>query len=491
MILHPVVQLKFGGNLRSTANQRAISREQKDVFLTTIPPDHLQEFTYTSQFGADSCTMVFIDHTFGTLEYQIFRTDREEGGNLLLRWGYPDNGLEEQDWKLLKLVDYQPTLDYSGLRISITAMSFGSDQAARCEPKVYRGKISSVVAQIAKDSGYTDQAKIFIEETDDDRREESDRQAEWPTGNKTRAELLQKLIEEAKSKKNPNGTYEYRFGGEGTFEFCTEYFRKQAQAVHGSAEPEKQDPLDRNPRRKGLHYRRVEVLFGRPNNATISFRPRYGSKVMGHFARSSISGVYDPRTKQFQQTLVDRRTLGMTSSKDPPSGGRTTAAPYVGKDASKIEQRRVADTFSYQTAKQVALGGHCSGKQIHDHRGPDIARNKIESAWKRLHNLVMTGSVLELLGVPEYANLSVLERFLDIVVIPPATDHIRVDATPQGYGQGLHWSSGRYRMSKVIHEITADYKITVELHKPTMLDGPDSAKTGRPVETPPTITRTS
>jgi hypothetical protein len=415
--------------------------------------------------------MTFIDHTFGSIEDQIFKCDREYKGQVLYRWGYPGLGLEEGDWHIFTLRDYVPSISSSGLRITLSGYAFGCELALRAEPKVYIGKVSSVVKQLATEFGYTDDTKIFIEETDDDSRD-GDPKAQWPSGNMSRVDLINsELLPQAKSKDNPQGTYIFRLGSEGTFHFHTELFKKVKQSVLGTSEPEKEGK-----------YRRFNVLFGIPNGVE-NFSPRYNTKSMGSIAAACVATVYDPRTKQFQQKIVDRNTLGMTTSQDPKGGGRTTAAPIANPKDDPITQRAKAESYSFHPVQQVALGGHCSGKQVHQHHGPEAALNRIENAWKRMHQLVMGGQ-LELIGLPEYCNFSAIETYCEVAVYLPATvDRQGILAgQPQfkSIDSALHWSSGRYLIMKVTHHISTAYRISVELGKPTGLEGPDSAKTSQP-----------
>lgn len=479
--LHPVVQMRFGELPRSLSPKLVGT-----PFIVTIPPDHMIEFTFVSG-PVDECTISFMDHTFGEIEQQIFEADKDpkNAGALLIRWGYPGHGLDDQDWKALRILDYAPTLSSAGMRITIHCYAHGAQHVTRIRPKTYEGKVSSIAAQVAADLGYTDQTKIFIEETDDLRSDEDPKTIDF-TGNKSPIDFIRtKLLPKAKSKINPKGTYEFRLGSEGTFEFCTQFFKRLASEVHGSAEPEKeikrtQVQYNESKDDKGKGYRRFEVLFGTPNGV-VEWRPTYQTKSMGVFAQSAIASVVDPRKKQFQQTIIDRNTQGMTSTKDPSSGGRTVAPPIVNKNQDAIEQRAQADAIVYQPVKQVALGGHCSGKAFHDHQGPDIARNKITAAWRRLHNSI-NGAVLELIGLPKNASLTYLERFINVSVILP--DNVPLTSRiPEGTNRGNHWSSGTYQIKLITHSITQGYGITVELFRPVALDGPDEAKTGPPKET--------
>lgn len=487
--LHPVVQLRFGSTKSGTRSGIYFERTSNaplEAFIVTIPPEHLVEFTNVSRKGADQVSITFFDATFGSLEDQLFRADRDHGGRVLYRWGYPGLGLEEGYWNVMIIQDYVPTLSTSGLRITINGLAVGSEFANIAEPTVYKGKISTVVRQIAEEMGFTDETKVFIEETEDNARDEEPR-AEWPSGNLTRIDLInQKLLPEAKSKQNPNGTYYFQLSSQGTFHFHTEHFKKLKEAVHGTPKPN----VDHK-------YRRFNVLFGTPVNpdgtehGVISFTPRYGSKSMGFMAAGCIAGAYDPRTKQFQQRVVDRRTQGMSSDHDPKGGGRTSAPPIAKKNDSNIDQRRKSETYSYHPVRQVALGGHCSGKQIHQHHGPDASLNTIASAWKRMHSLVQ-GGTLELVGIPRHVDFNALEMWCEIAVyMPSGVDSLPGSPTFKSVDSALHWSSGRYRIEKITHFIGTDYRITAELGRIAMLEGPDPAKTGLPQPTTETTTGTS
>lgn len=482
--LHPVVQLRLGNPQAGTQSGKFFERRVSQpyygksltnddyaapqAFIETVPPNHMLEFTNVSKRGVDEVSMSFIDHTFGRLEQDIFRCDREYGGKILYRWGYPGKGLEEGRWYHMQLLDYTPTISSAGLRITLSGLAVGSEFASYAQPTVYRGKISSVVKEIAKELGFDD-SKVFVEESNDDIRDEEPK-AEWPTGNMTRIDLIQQnFIPQVKSKKNPQGTYELVLISEGTFHFHTELYKRVKQELLGTEDPVKDQA-----------YRRFNVLFGIPNGV-LNFTPRYTSRAMGQIAAACIASAYDPRTKQFTQRVVDRNTLGMTTNHDPKGGGRTTAAPFADPNADPIEQRAKAESYSYFPVKQVALGGHCSGKAVHQHIGPDAALNRVESSWKRLHQIVLGGQ-LELVGLPELVDFVAMETYCEVAVfLPSGLQYADAPGLPNT-NASLHWSSGRYLIHKITHSITSDYKISVELGKPTSLDGPETAKTGLPQE---------
>jgi hypothetical protein len=437
--LHPVVQLKFG----------------EEPFLVEIPPEHLQEFIYISQWAADEVTLVFMDRTFGQLEQQIFAADREKRP-IVFRWGYPGNGLEQGRWHKLFIETYQPTISHAGLRISITGKATGSEFATIVEPRVYRGKVSSVVQQIADEMKFP-REKQFIEETDDEDNEV--KQQPWYNATKTRMDMITYLLDQARSKSNNPGPYRFRLSTEGRFHFHTPQYKKIKQEVHGTTEPQNQ--------RK---YRRFNVLFGTPNGI-ISFTPRYEAISIGTFAQRCVAGTVDPRSKQYQQRILQRDVLGLTSSHDPKSGGRTTQ-PAPDNETDEFKRRGLANAIMFEPTQSVGLGGRCAGKTTSQVSTPEMAQRKMENAYKEMHKALSGGS-LELVGLPEYANFSATEEWAEIAVILPEGA-----PTLSGLPSGLHWSSGRYHLETVTHVITTGYIITAEMNKMTMLDGPSPAKTG-------------
>jgi len=134
---HPVVQLKFGAT----------------DFIVTIPPEHLQEFTFFSKNGGgDKIDITFIDHSFGDIEKQIFEYDKDRSNRpLLVRWGYPEEGLEQGLWHRFSIKYCSPDISSAGMRITLSGLSEGSEFATVVEPKVYKGKISTIVIEIAKE----------------------------------------------------------------------------------------------------------------------------------------------------------------------------------------------------------------------------------------------------------------------------------------------------------------------------------------------------
>lgn len=451
--LHPVVQLKFG-----VAD-----------FIVTIPPKFLQEFTAISTCaGQDNASFVFVDPTFTKIEKLILQTDRK-AANLLYRWGYPGNGLEKSHWRKGIINTYQPTLSGSGCRINLNLIAVGSEYATLIEPTVYVGRISTVALKIAKEMGFADK-DIFIEETDDE--ENEIKKTEWYSANQTRIDILYSLARIARSKTNPNLAFSFKLGSVGTFHFHT--------PGHAPA-TDHEKKLDKVTLKK--QYRKFQILFGQPMGG-ISFTPEYDAQQIGSFAQSVIGTTFDPRTKQFKKRIYDRDQIGMTR-KDDPKNARTTSPPLVkSRDISQLEKK--ANARVHVPSRQVAMGGRCSGRTTHRHIAPDMAFNKIENAFKYLHENVTRGT-LELVALPEYADFTQDELYTDIyVVLPPESigDNIvpssTIDQEVRDAYAGLHWSSGRYYIETVTHTITTGYQISAELIRQTMLDGPADAKTGPP-----------
>jgi len=439
----PIVQLKLG----------------TEDFIVTIPPDHLMEFTVVSKKGADEATFIFIDHTFGKIEQQIFKLDRESKP-LLYRWGFPGHGLEKTMWNKLLIRNYIPTISASGVRIHLGGRAIGSEFAMLVEPTTYFGKISNVVKTIAAEMGFAEK-DTFVEETDDDENEV--KQTEWFTGNLTRIDMINKLAEIAKSKSNPNDTIYFKLGKDGKFHFHTETYSKNNKNKFGKT----QDPK----------YRQFRVLYGQ-SNEVIQFTPRYQTaQGFGAFANKTIAGTLDPRSKQFQQRVLSRKALGLTSKKaDPAKGGKTTSGDLT-KSKDAITQRKKANSFSYSPSKQVAIGGRCAGKTKAPYGSSERALTKIENAYKEMQKYI-AGGTLELVGTPDHADFSQDEHLVDIVVVLPSSA-AEYALQPDKY-TGIHWSSGRYRIDKITHTITSSYHITVDLHRTWQGVGTEPAKTGPP-----------
>lgn len=480
--LHPVVQMRFG----AAAGKAVVTSKS---FVLTIPPEHLVEFTYTSRRGADGVTVTFIDATFGDIEAELFEADKREEP-LLVRWGFPGNGLEEADWHTFEISNIAPTISHAGIRLTITGYAKGAKFAVIAEPTVYTGKISNVVKKIAEEMGYS--AKdTFIEETDDE--ENETRKTPWYSGNRTRLDMLKDLVKQARSKSHPNETYDFRLTSKGQFHFSTDRFIKVVQKSFGSAAPQKKKTTEDKNKKT---YRRFQVLFGVPNGVS-SFTPRYETSNVGLFSKQCIGSTVDPRTKQFQQQTIDRKTVGSSTDHDP-KGARTSHGPLVDasktKDATALatKQRRKSNSYVHVPTRSVGIGGRCAGKTTQQHTSPDQAITKIENAWKRLHSLIGGGS-LELVGLPEHASFTTDEQFCDISVILPrdartlgggvnslagSSNISNASAAGTNARGGIHWSSGRYRLKEIVHSITTGYVISVELYRPTHLEGKSDAKTG-------------
>lgn len=440
--LFPVVQLKFG-----TAD-----------FVLTVPPSNLIEFIHVSRLTADRVTFIFVDPTYGAIDAQVFGADKNKSP-ILYRWGYPGNGLEDSLWNKMLIMNYIPTISHRGIRIHMEGSAVGSEFATIAEPKTYSGKISSVITEIAKEMGYSSD-KIFVEETDDDSSDQAPK-TEWPTNNGTRIDLIQEMLSIAHSKFNSHRTYLFRLGSDSTFHFHTEEPMSDREAKSSKDK---------------IKYRRFNVLMGVPGGG-IEFTPRYSSKTLGNLAQQTVASTYDPRTKRFVQRVIDRDTIGMSGKNDPPKG-RTSGAP-LNKNVASSEQRKKSNSYVYCETKQVAMGGRCSGKTVREHRGPETALVTVETAWKTMQRAIASAE-LELVGLPEYANLTMKDMFYDVVVTLPPSSEYTVNGKTTHQDSKLHWSSGRYQVGEVTHHISSAYRISVELKRYMHLEGPSDAKTGAP-----------
>jgi hypothetical protein len=452
--LFPIVQLKLG----------------VQDWLVTIPPQYHQEFTATNQSGKVTANFVFIDPTFTEIERLLMENDIAEKP-MSYRWGYPNLGLEDTGWFKGYIASYQPTLSVSGCRISVEVYSIGTEYATIVDNKTYSGKISRAVTSIAKEMGFKD-TEIFVEETDDDEHEGDgiSPAQEWYTGARTKIDMIKMFLQIAKSKENPNGSYDFRLGAYKTFHFHTEQYTSQRI------------------------YRVFNVLYGMPNGAG-SFTPTYNSQIIGSYANSVATGTLDPRTKAFEERILSRKTLGLQKDWEPAKG-RTTAGPLSDEENSEDQANRVG-AASFHPTQQIGLGGRCSGMTTRQNSSREHAAKIQENAFKTLHEAVTTAS-LELVGTPENIGLSRDEEFCDIRVVLPevAWEKSLVHTSnlshrQASYNHDLHWSSGRYKIESVTTTITTNCLITVELIRSTMLEGPADASTGAPSKSTPVTVKTT
>lgn len=470
---HPVVQLRFG----------------KENFIVTIPPNHLVEFTAIERRGGrDQATLVFIDPTFTRIESMLLQLDKETAAKrkkevahdvLFYRWGFPGLGLETRPWKQGIMAMYTPTLTTAGMRISVELWAVGTQFALLTEPKQYRGKISSVVKQVALEMGYPE-SNIFVEDTDDEENETEPQQV-WSMLNMSRTDFIDNdLRPSARSKENPSKPYHFRLALDGTFHFHTTGFSK----VKTRKTP-----------------RVFKTLFGDPETPVVDFTPTYNSKRIGSIGQAVLATTFDPRTKQYQKRVLSRDNIGMSNENDPKNA-RTTGGGLV-KSKDLGQQEKKVNAAVYRQSAQIALGGSCSGKTRHQYASPERAFAYLEHSFKVLHETI-SGASMELVGLPGLEDFSADELYCDVHVhLPPSAveDAIntgRTDEIDQVLNQfglepnlGLHWSSGRYQIKVVTHSITSGYNISAELFRPTMLAGPDEARTGPPKKPQVTTVKTT
>lgn len=470
---HPVIQLRFG----------------EDSFIITIPPEHLVEFTATEvRGGRDRASIVFIDPTFVRLEALLLQLDRNtakarskkqiKADVLFYRWGFPGLGLEKRPWKQGIIATYTPTLTTSGMRIAVELWATGLKFAYIVEPKTYYGKISDVVKKVGRDMGYPD-SNILVEETDDDENDVSNQP--WAIKNMSPLDFLEGMVKHARSKKNPQYPYHLKFANDGTLRFHTNGYN---QAKNKAGTP-----------------RVFKTLFGDPETPVSDFSASYNSKRIGNIAQSVLATTYDPRTKQYQKRVLTRKSMAL-GTKEDPNNARTTAGPLVTSDEETDQEKKV-NAAVYKQSQQVALGGACSGKTRHPYTSPEAAFKYIEHSFKILHSTISSAQ-MELVGLPGLEDFTADELYCDVhVVLPPSAvvEAISTGAT-QDIDQvlskfglepnyGLHWSSGRYQIKTVTHTITSGYTISVELFRPTMLSGPDEARTGAPKKPQLTTVKTT
>jgi hypothetical protein len=440
--LRPIVQLRIGGS---------------DIL--TIPPNNLISFKYTDNVEiTDNVIFSFVDPTMGDLEDLIMDADKRYGATVMFRWGYPDNGLDKAKWRSMDFVDYLPDILPGRLMITLTGNAYNlNTNISRVKPTVYKGKISSVMKQIAADMGYTDSSKIFIEETDDDYRdgtEDADipvtnplnisTKSVWPTNNLDIIDFVNlMLLPTAKSKANPQGIYSFKIGTNQTFHFHTQFYKA-------------------NDSNDTTSIRTFNLLYAVQDNS-IRFQPEYSSSLMGSYARSVVATSYDPRLKQFIKKTLDRNTVNLSTSLDPKSA-KTTAPPLVDSNDEDARSKKT-NFYSHYPTRQVALGGRCAGKTTRKYNEPEEAIKMSERSFMRMQRYVSAATLFLTGADADLVNFDADERWCIVNVIKQ--------------NKSLHWSSGKYNIQQIIHDVGSKYDITVKLLRYTHADGPADAKTGK------------
>lgn len=444
--LHPVVQLKLG------------TRD----FIATVPPENLIDFTYTSRQGIDEVSVVFIDPTFGDIEQLLFETEKADAP-LVVRWGYPGNGLEECIWRSFDIQAIVPTIAHTGIRLNITGKAVGSDYGALVEPSIYVGKISSVAMQIAQEMGFSKQ-NIFIEETSDDENEVN--AVEWPSAGKTRIDIIYRdLIPQARSKFSDRvEEYIFRLTADKSFHFHTPSWNGISKDVYESG---RQASLGK--------YKQFKFLRGIPTGVQ-EFTPRYNTGAIATFAKQTISSTYDSRKKRYSKMVLNRDTVNIASDEDN-KGAKTSAQPLTKKTDSKSVSESVSSSIVFNQTKGVGYGGRCSGKVKKVSTEVSTAHDKAKILWANMQN-ALHGASMTLVGLPEFVNLACDDLFYDILVILPPRDETGWTGTKVVDGNLIHWSSGRYHISSVVHTISHNYIINVELFRAYQLEGASDASRG-------------
>jgi hypothetical protein len=463
---HPVVQLRIGGD-----------------DLVTIRPDHILTFRHTDCFGKNEVEMELVDPTYTYLENKFIGIDKEGSfrgvesrGLFQYRWGYPEQGFENAIWHSVELTRLSPRITHTGYFLNIAGAARNLCKASSLlQHKTYVGKVSEVAKQVALDLGY-DEAHMDIEETADDERsddpltvlEGSGRgvtiasalttKAVWPTSHMTLFDFVDRVLRVvARSKAHPNSPYKFSLTTDGYFIFSS--YDNERPAVFN----------------KNLPIRSFTMLYGSQCEDVVEFLPDYNTGALATRCRSNLSATYDPRTKRYIQSLIDRKELGLYRKDFDPDGAQTTAPP-LSESTDITTKRDKTSGATYHPTKQVAMGGRCSGKQEHKHTGPEEALQNSKNRYMHLMHLISTAT-LTLVGKPEHANFSTKEMFCDVNPVMP-------DGT-------LHWSNGRYYIEKVVHDLYPAYKITVSLHRYTHAAGSANAKTpGYVAPAPTTVSST-
>ena len=442
MSLHPVIQMQLAG-----------------TDIITVPPENIVSFNFEDNWLVehDKVTLHFYDPTYVEFDNKIMFAVKSRKGTLRFRWGYPET-VNDCYWRTIYLEEYIPQISDTGMFITMSGSSFAQEceDVSIVSPKVYSGKISSVAKQIAKDLKFKDK-DIYVEETDDDGREGKNivtanpsdlfdesvkvgKKAVWATGNQSLVGFISKRLQSiAHSKENPGSAYDFKLNAKGEFHFHTkEYIVKKSKEV-----------------------KTFTFLFGKTDNG-ITWTPEFYPGTPGMHIRDILSGTYDPLTKRYIQRAVNHKFSDLVSKKDDA----TLKSVGTFLFGTEEEVRKKCNARIMLPSKSVAVGGHCSGKKDHVHTSSEEALKEIYLAYYRLQKLTHTGTLTVFnTDVDDLTNFDSIQTYCNVRCV-----------LPDG---SLHWSSGKYLIESITHEIDNVYRVVIKVSNYGIYDGSATVAKGK------------
>lgn len=420
MTLHPFLQIQIG-----------------DVDITTIPPEFVQSLTYKSSIEALS-TLDFnvVDPTFSDIEQLLIGSD-SDNSPIFARFGYTDRfGQTSSNWIQTRLISYSPRLTHKGTDITASCLVDVGNQIVEARSRVYQGRISSVVQQIADDIGITAE----VEETNDDINDAlpDNRGAPklWCTNGLTTYEFVRKILLPLARSRTGQSDYQFWITGVGS--------RTQPPVLHFHTK-EFPNCSTRKKRIKELTY-----LAGQQDQV-IDFQPNYNSSLLGNLGGGqTVMRAYDPVTKQFVSSVQNFRT-----NKDSLA---------YGSGQSSVSQPITEEGVNEDLASQA--GFH----MVREDSTAD-AEARARNRWELLKAYSFT-AVLTLVGLPDYPDAA--GRFIPGTGTTDleANDQVQMNVLiPNLPGSSIgppyrkHWSSGLYLVTEAVHEISSQYTVTCQLRR--------------------------
>ena len=417
MSLHPYFQIRAG-----------------DSPITTVPPSYVQRFVHKS--GLEQSTRIdftVIDPTYREVEEQLILSDTGQQP-IFSRFGYLDDaGNVSGHWVQSRLLNFVPRLTTQGMEITASTIIDIGDAHVRIETRVYSGKISDVVKQIAADL----ELEAEVEETDDDYNlstvDENGGPKLWRVRNMTLPQFIkEKLRDEARSKTGKSN-YEFFITGQRAIKKPILHFHTKEFPCFVRDKPAKE----------------FTYLVGKQDEV-LEFEPNYQSTILGNVgAGQLVMRAYDPITKQY--TTKTQSILTNPDTVSIGDGAKTNAVPTTPDDPNS----------------DLASQGVIMARRDSIEASNAFARNR----WEALKAASLTAS-LELVGLPYTADIEANDLLKVNVLVPNQPD-------ASGPAYRVHWSSGVYHCVEAVHEIGQRYTVQCQLQRSAVDLGNEPAPPAR------------
>lgn len=411
MSLHPYIQLQVGNSP-----------------ITTVPPERIKEMTYTSGKGRIAlCQFKVVDPTFFELE-ELLLTSDESDQPIFFRFGYLDRlGQVQSYWVQSRMTHFTPRLDTKGMELTVQVIADVRDTLTtiRATDRVFRGKISDVVQQIADIMGLDAE----IEETNDDENLDFGREGSGPRAWRARCLTLfdfmrRELVPIARSK-----------SGESNYDLWVSGAKSKRR---GDSKPVLHFHTKEFPscQARERDIRKFTYLIGRQDEV-LEFQPTYNSKALGNIGGGQVvMRDFNISPKGFASATQNIVTNSDTVSIG--TGQRTNSVPTDPEDPNSDQSSQ--------------------GCIITQERTPQESEARARNVFELLKASTFTAQ-LDLVGLPTNADLEANE-IIEVDVMIPGFQGNRDE------NYRVHWSSGKYLVVEAVHSITEGrYTIIAQLQR--------------------------